>query len=329
MVHCPCSSCWAIPQSQKQQSTKFSEESRTFDIPAERELNSAEISGLSEAWRTASSDIPVQKYPEYYPDILLSDAATNGTDEPKVIVPKLPSEGTSLANSEDPSVVFKSRKPSAQDKHLKRRSNKMRGESSYRISRPSKLVVAGVSESGERNRVQTVISDWGEAYEDGDLRMSNIESSKRAVDSSVWSESVTPRHSGASRLESTLVLPKCQSSPLKMQIRPGTVYAMYVSKGVKTFRLLSLNTKLRDVVDSFLRTDKDKGPPLPVSFDSKTTRPKLMSESRMDMSLSDNLRGYLDPTTQGISFFAGVVNAKLCYKMTVCDLKKIRKMQRA
>jgi len=322
MAPCPCSRCWATPSPKKESQTiSFHQESRKCNKSQEKETKPP-VSRAVHAWQTTSSEISQDDInPEWYPKLLLdSDAFSNETEDPKAIIPKLPSQNTSI-------LFLQGKRSFVQDKHFKHRSNKMH-QPSTRISRSSlrKVLAPGVSECGERHRQQTVISDWGDAYEEcGDLRLSNWQSSnfQRVVHSSIWSDTATQGNVGLARLESNLVLPKCPT--LKMPVRPGMVMAMHLTKDRPRFKLLSLNTSLQEVVDTFLRTEA--GPSLPVSFSySKTTRPKVMSESRMGMSLSENLRGYLDPITQGISFFVGSVNAKLCYKMSVCDLKQLQKI---
>lgn len=358
MVRCPFSSCWASPQ-EESKTTNFPEDRKIHGKPLEKDVKPT-ASGSSDAYRTASSTIlsSGSRYPDWYPRLLFdSDAALNATptyeneeqkqrpsklsEEQKPTPPKLTSEGTSsnhmprfpILPPETANVALKPGKRSIilQDPQLKRRSNKIL-QKGTRISRHSKSkhLITGVSESGERRRQQTVISDWGDAYEEtGDLRISNYDSSNlsRVVDNSIWSDTITSRNSGVARLESSLVLPKCQISALKMPIRKGWVLAMLLTKEAKRFKMLNLNISLQEVVDTFL--NNGTGPSIPVSFSyANETRPRVMSENRMGMSLADNLRGYLDETTQGITFFVGSVNSKLCYKMSICDLGQLHKSAR-
>merc|ERR1719419_307194 len=100
---------------------------------------------------------------------------------------------------------------------------------------------------------------------------------------------------------------------------------MNITKGGQKFKLLNLNVSLQNVVDTFLSTET--GAKFPISFsESEDIRPKLMGPNRMAMSISQNLRGHLDIATQGLSFFIGPVNSKLCYKMSVCDLSQLQKI---
>jgi len=319
MVGWPCCSCWASPVPEKEtRSVGFFEETRTYNIPREKEIKPAASRG-GDVWRTALSDVDNDSGYAYPKRLIGSDVLSNETEEPKIRPPKLPTESTS-------SILLSEKIPIAPEKHFKRRSY----QPGSRISGPSltKLHAAGVSEIGDRLRQQTYISDWDGAYEDGaDLRVSNFQSSnlKRVVDNSIWSDSVTPRNSSIVKLDSGLILPKCQSSPLKMPVRPGMVMAMHRTKDGQRLEEVSLNSSLREIVDTFLRIGD--GPSLPVSFSySNKSRPQVLTESRMGMSLADNLRGYLDAKTQGISFFVGSVNTKLCYKMSVCELSQLQKI---
>lgn len=346
MVRCPFSSCWASPQQKEESKTKNFQEAPAK--PLEKDVKPA-ASGSSDAFHTASSTVLSSegRYPDWYPRLLFeSDAALNATptyenEEQKPRPPKLQSEGTSSNHKPrfpilPPEATSSALKPGKRsiiihDPQLKRRSNNIL-QKGTRISRHSKSkhLITGVSESGDRRRQQTVISDWGDAYEEtGDLRISNYDSSNlsRVVDSSVWSDTVTSRNSGIARLESSLVLPKCQISALKMPIRKGWVLAMLLTKDAKRFKMLNLSIPLQEVVDTFL--SNGAGPSIPVSFSyANESRPRVMSENRMGMSLADNLRGYLDETTQGITFFIGSVNSKLCYKMSICDLGQLHKSAR-
>jgi len=188
---------------------------------------------------------------------------------------------------------------------------------------PRKVQRARISEGGNRSRGQTTISDWGDLYEDGgDSGFSPCESSnwRPKVDPG-WSDQLdTPENS-----ESWLGPKSCPSSPLKWTVLPGMVTALYLTKDVQRFKMLSLNSSIQEVVNNFLRTGG--GPSLPMSYSKfNGSRPKVMAASRMGMSLSDILGGdSLESTVEGIVFSVGCVNTKLCYKMSICQLKHIEK----
>jgi len=182
-----------------------------------------------------------------------------------------------------------------------------------------------------RNRDTTVISDWGDCYEDtGDFRISNYDAANLTrVYGSAWSEgpqSVGTSYLGASYPKREISLEVKPSSPVKkMPVVKGMVVAMVVTKKGQRFRLLNLNVTLQEVVNSFLKVEA--GASLPVSFTLSTdTRPKLLPPDKMALTLRENLEGYLDELKQGISFFTGPVNGKLSYKMSVCDLEYMEKL---
>merc|ERR1712060_712696 len=81
-----------------------------------------------------------------------------------------------------------------------------------------------------------------------------------------------------------------------------------------------------EVVKNFLMTNSD-GVELPVSFnESENIRPKLLSSSRMAMTLRENLGRKFNIATHGLTFSTGPVNSKLCFKMSICDLRILQKM---
>merc|ERR1719233_2081445 len=92
------------------------------------------------------------------------------------------------------------------------------------------------------------------------------------------------------------------------------------------FTLISLDNTMEEVVKNFLITNSG-GVELPLSFnESENTRPKLLSSSRMAMSLRDNLGPKFNIATHGLTFSTGPVNSKLCFKMSICDLRILQRM---
>lgn len=200
------------------------------------------------------------------------------------------------------------------------------------IRRPTKLIknvtryssFKPIFGSVERTREGTVISDWGECFEDAEFRISAYEAASfQRVFDSIYSDCGTFLNSSFPRAESCLLVKTL--SPKKMPVRSGMVWAMHLAKEVPRFKMLNLSTTLKQVVDTFLSFETGKS--LPVSFTfSKVSRPKLLSAEKMDMALSEVLKGYLDESTQGLSFFVGPVNTKLCYKMSVCELNNLEQL---
>jgi len=180
----------------------------------------------------------------------------------------------------------------------------------------------------ERNREETVMSDWADCYEDAaDFRMSNFETASfQRVYGSAWSDCGTSSYnSPVPRIGSSFVLKKKSISPRKMPCRPGMVWAMRLSKEGQRFKLVNLSITVNELVDTFLSVET--GQSLPVSFTfTNLSRPKLLPAEKMRMTLSEILKGYLDEMTQGLSFFVGPVNSKLCYKMSVCELDQLEQL---
>jgi len=164
------------------------------------------------------------------------------------------------------------------------------------------------------HRKQTVFSDWGDDY-DGleDMRLSQPLRSLMLSENFSFS-SDGPRSSNVRTIPGTT----------KMIISPGHVLVMQLTKGDPRFRLINLDSSLKDLVENFLSTN---GVSLPISFtESENVRPKLMKENRMAMTIRDNLGRNLDVSTQGLTFSVGPLNSKLCYKMTVVDLSQLQKI---
>jgi len=173
----------------------------------------------------------------------------------------------------------------------------------------------------DENMQMTMISDWGDFFDDENIRISTVSNFPRIYEDN-WSESTVSFNSQFSRLGSTVPI-KPMASVQEMPVSPGMVWAMLRTKTGQRFQLLNLSLSLQEVVDTFLKAETGKS--LPVSFTlSNDTRPKLLPAEKMDMTLSENLKGYLDEEIQGLSFFLGPVNAKLCYKMYVSDLEQLQ-----
>jgi len=174
------------------------------------------------------------------------------------------------------------------------------------------------SKKSSRHSRHQLLSDWGESFDLGDLdsTKSDYFSSPTEVGfSGTFSGIYTTRDSRLSAVitrKSILVL-------------PGQVVGMFILKGHWVFQILKLNSSLDEVVDKFLV--KESGVRLPLSFsragDNST---KNMSINRMGSTLAAILGKDFDAKTQGLVFASGAVNSELCYKMTVCALREIKKI---
>jgi len=132
---------------------------------------------------------------------------------------------------------------------------------------------------------------------------------------SFWSDNNSPR-----KTELTI------DSGAKMSLKPGTVMAMQQVKKGFHFTLINLDNTLHEVVKNFLISNSG-GVELPVSFnESENIRPKLLSSNRMAMTLRENLGRKFNITTHGLTFSTGPVNSKLCFKMSICDLRILQRM---
>jgi len=163
-------------------------------------------------------------------------------------------------------------------------------------------------------RKQTVLSDWGDAYDGYDsFRLSNNLNTRSQFTEEWTCVSDGTRTSNVPTLTA------------KMSLLPGNVLVMQLTKGDPIFRIIKLESTLNELVESL--SANSGGVKLPVSFtESEYQRPKLMKENRMAMSIQDNLGRNLDVSTQGLTFSVGPLNTKLCYKMTVVDLGQLEKI---
>jgi len=203
--------------------------------------------------------------------------------------------------------------------YLQQRSNIPRLGARYPILNPFIGIPAADTHES------TILTDWDEFY-DGDPRMSTYDPSNlQRVFGSELSDNTCFNVTYARPRLSSETFGRTVAPVQKMPVGPGMVFAMLLTNNCKIFQNLNLGVSLQEVVDTFLKAET--GENLPVSFTLSTdTRPKLLPAKKMAMTLSENLKGYLDEATQGLSFFVGAVNQKLCYKMSVCDLEELQKM---
>jgi len=171
---------------------------------------------------------------------------------------------------------------------------------------------------------ETPISDWNECFtSSGKIRISKTYPDIQSVSWGISSQSMPTLNSTSPKRKSLIVHEYVNSTTPEMPVTPDMVWAMLLKKKGQAFQLLNLSFSLRKVVDTFLKVET--GSSLPVSFTLPVnTRPKLLSADKMSMTLSENLKGYLDEATHGLTFVVGPINGKLCYKMTVCDLKQLQ-----
>jgi len=159
----------------------------------------------------------------------------------------------------------------------------------------------------------TVLSDWGDAYEDTLYLSSQFSLMPSAITDASFSD--------VSYLDDNPVA----SNYLKIPVPPGKVLALCLTRGEQRIRLLNLKISLEEVVETFL--SPGGGKKLPISFtESQEWRPRVMGPHRMAMTIEENLGEHLDAETQGLTFSVGPLNSKLCYKMCVCDLGQLQKI---
>jgi len=317
MFNCPFFRCWS-----RSQAPRKSDALKDWQSELQKNVETvSETNVVSEGCGAASTDNDSEVNPFTQLEIESTDNVTAETsdrhsvDELMLTAPPLNDTVGSL----------KYPKPVRSSK-FQHRSNKI-AKTAARYS-SFKPMIGSLS----RNRDATVISDWGDCYEDtGDFRISHYDAANltRVYGSSAWSEgpqSLATSCFGASYPKREISLEVKPSSPVKkMPVVKGMVVAMVVTKKGQRFRLLNLNVTLQEVVNSFLKVEA--GASLPVSFTLSTdTRPKLLPPDKMALTLRENLEGYLDELKQGISFFTGPVNGKLSYKMSVCDLEYMEKL---
>jgi len=161
-------------------------------------------------------------------------------------------------------------------------------------------------------RDETVMSDWGDAFED-------------SVNLNTQFTFMTCANSVTSFSDITTITNHNDHGTSKIPVPKGKVLAMCLTKEQQRFRLLNLKMTMEEVVETFL--SPNGGKKLPISFtDSQDHRPRRMEASRMAMTIEDNLGKHLDASTQGLTFAVGPLNSKLCYKLCICDLGQLMKI---
>jgi len=190
------------------------------------------------------------------------------------------------------------------------------------------ILIRGVSSGSRRPRAigsgtqETPFSDWGDDY-DGFENIRLSYNCRGLSGMSYNSRGCTDDWGCSSEDIRTSTIYNITS---KMNLLPGTVLAVQLTKGDPIFWSIHLETTMNQLVDSCLSA-KSGGVKLPVSFTvSEKERPKLMKEKQMAMSIREYLDGNIDVTTQGLLISVGPVNTKLCYKIIVVDRRQTDKM---
>jgi len=321
MFNCPFFRCWSRSEaSRKSDALKDwqSELQQNVEPVSETTVISeaGQTTDKSEAGQTTDNDSEINPLTQF--DIESTDTVVAESSD------KLPHTIDTLMltapGGEDMVGALNYAKPVRSSKFQRRSKNIAKTAQRYSSFKP-------MMGSLSRNRDATVISDWGDCYEDsGDFRMSNYEAANLTrVYGSGWSDGPLSLGTSFPKPGSTLGSFKPSSPVKRMPVVKGMVLAMVVTKQGQRFRLLNLNVTLEEVVNTFLKAEA--GASLPVSFTLSTdTRPKLLPADKMALTLKENLEGYIDELTQGISFFTGPVNGKLSYKMSVCQLEYMEKL---
>merc|ERR550534_1297112 len=98
---------------------------------------------------------------------------------------------------------------------------------------------------------------------------------------------------------------------------------LWANRGFQ-FQMLNLSLSIEEVVDLFLA--KKRGARLPVSFSGNELHlPTILSNEQMQMTIAENLGSQFDVKRKGLIFATGIVNTKLCYKMTECERSEMDK----
>jgi len=312
MFNCPFFRCWS-----RSEGSRKSDALKDWQSELQQNVQPvSETTVISEAGRTTyNSEVkPLTQFEVESTDTIVAESSDKVP--PTIDTLMLTTPGS----AEDMVGALNYAKPVRASKFQRRSKNIAKTAQRYSSFKP-------MLGSQSRNRDLTVISDWGDCYEDsGDFRMSNYEAANLTrVYGSGWSDGPLSLGTSFPKPASTLGSFKPSSPVKRMPVVKGMVLAMVVTKQGQRFRLINLNVTLQEVVNTFLKAEA--GASLPVSFTLSTdTRPKLLPADKMALTLKENLEGYIDELTQGISFFTGPVNGKLSYKMSVCQLEYMEKL---
>jgi len=324
MFNCLCVHCWRpkeeiVPELKRvdfksntdnpivifiaNEEVKVSEESRgsLFDNRTYGSLNKAVECGSNTGFclgNLSTDDFPEDTVVEPHSNILRSNEDRKETSEDKSDIPpiQLPLKGKNMVQLETvtSSPKLKPITSLISPVDIKRRQVAFQRKSSRR----------------------KMLSDWGELF---DLESLDIKSDGFLSQTDVgFSATFSGLYTTRDRLSAVI-------SSKSILLLPGKVMGMFILKGNWKFQILNLNSSLNEVVDQFLF--KESGIRLPLSFSQVGDNPpKNLSIHRMESTLASNLGKDFDAQTQGLVFATGPVNSKLCYKMSVCALRDIKKI---
>jgi len=176
----------------------------------------------------------------------------------------------------------------------------------------------GSSCSPFARKQHTVISDWGDVYEG----LTPFQSPSGSV---IIPRCLSSSFSDQETAGDTCSLDFSSSRLKKITLLPGNVMGMLLCKNDYRFQMLNINWSMKEVVDLFLVIEC--GASLPINFSNDgLKRPRIMSNSQMQMTIAESLGPQFDVKTQGLAFATGSINSRLCYKMSVCQLSTMEKI---
>jgi len=151
------------------------------------------------------------------------------------------------------------------------------------------------------------ISDWNDAFM-GSEQVSEFSEDVALPSRTSWgSDPTSPREDRSNLLEE-------ESSPPP----PGMVLVAWINSNENRFSNFPLTSRIESITDWL-------GASLPVVVDEEGKKGRFFSPKT---SLADALGKTLDsPTKQGLAFFIGPVNGRVCYMIKICELSRLQGLQ--
>lgn len=166
-------------------------------------------------------------------------------------------------------------------------------------------------------RTITEQSSWDNFFESQTELTDSYKIHKVATeDSWEWSASIneTPQATSEMRNSSFYTAPK-----------KNHVFVSYVTKTGMRWDHKDLSMRIEELAE-WLNEDFKSESQIPISQNISVGSKNFRRGKKFRKQTIAEAVGDLDPSKEGLTFFIGPVNGKLCFKMSVCDLHQIREL---
>jgi len=126
--------------------------------------------------------------------------------------------------------------------------------------------------------------------------------------------------------ESCVTLPQTSPNKITTAVTPHSkdkVFVSYITKRRVKSTDMDISLRMEEIAE-WLNEDTNTQS-LPISEFISETKHNLTRDSKFrKQTISEAVGDSLDPMKQGLMFCVGPVDGKLCFKMSVCDLRQIK-----